>query len=84
MLLQFSIRPTKEDENSDEDEKPDPPPTIADAHKALHNLRRVLQNRSAEQEMYEQYYSLAKNIECLIVPSKQSTTDQFFFYKVCM
>ena len=79
MSLQVSIRPASEDENSDEDEEPDPPPTIADAHKALHNLRRVLQNRSAEQEMYEQYYSLAKNIEGLIVPTKQSTIDQFFY-----
>ena len=83
MLLQFSIRPTKEDENSDEDEKPDPPPTIADAHKALHTLRRVLESRDAEQEMYEQYYSLAKNIEHLIVPSKQSTIGQFFMKFAC-
>ncbi len=75
---QVSIRPASEDENSDEDEEPDPPPTAADARKALHSLRRVLENRGAEQEMYEQYYSLAKNIDRLIVSSKQSTIDQFF------
>ncbi len=78
MPLQVSIRPASEDENSDEES--DPPPTAADARKALYTLRRVLENRGAELEMYEQYYSLAKNIERLIVPSKQSS----FFYKVRM
>ncbi len=49
---QISIRPASEDENSDEVRS-----TAADARKALHTLRRVLENRGAEQEMYEQYYS---------------------------
>ncbi len=78
-----SIRPASEDENSDEDEEPDLPPTAADARKALHTLKRVLENLGAEQEMYEQYYYLAKNIERLIVPSKQSTIDQFFINSAC-
>jgi hypothetical protein len=80
---QVSIRPASEDENSDEDEESDLPPTSADARKALHTLRRVLENRGAEQEMYEQYYSLAKNIERLNVLSKQSTIDQFFIQSTC-
>ncbi len=79
IVFAFASFTASEDENSDEDEEPDPPPTdAADALKALHTLRRVLENRGAEQEMYEQYYSLVKNMERLIVPSKQSTIDQFF------
>ena len=71
------MRPAREDENSDQDKEPDPPPIVADVCKALHTLKRVLKNQSAEQEIYEQYYSLAKNIKRLIVSSKQSTTNQF-------
>ena len=80
---QVSIRPTSEDENSNEDEEPDPPPTSADERKALHTLRRILENQGTEQEMYEQYYSLAKNIESLIIPTKQSMIDQFFIKSAC-
>lgn len=66
------------DEESDSDEEPDPPPTATDARKALHTLRRILENRGGELEMYEQYYSFARNIERIIAPSKQTTIDQFF------
>ena len=48
---QVSSRPASEDEDSDVDEEPDPPPTAADARKALHTLRRILENRGAEQEL---------------------------------
>ena len=62
-LCKFQIRSASEGENSNEVEEPDPPSTAADVRKALHTLRRALENQRTEQEMYEQYYSLAKNIE---------------------
>ncbi len=57
---QVSIRTASENENSDEDEESDPPPTAAEARKALHILRRVLENRGAEQEMYDNITLLLK------------------------
>lgn len=44
---QVSSRPVSDDEDSDVDEEPDPPSTAADARKALHTLRRILENRGA-------------------------------------
>ena len=48
---QGSIRPASEDENSNEAEEPDPPPSSADERKALHTLRRILENRGTERKM---------------------------------
>lgn len=48
---EFSIRSACEDVDSDADETPDPPPTAADVRKALHILRRTLENTGAEQDL---------------------------------
>lgn len=72
LSLQVSRGPASEDEYFWVYEDPDPSATTADAPKYLYTVRKIkiLENRGVEQELYSQYYSLAKNIEHSIIPIK--------------